>query len=279
MIADHVGDHALHVGMRLGDDGLVDTDLEALHRVAEVGDVVGHRHGRGGGVARIGAGQQAQAQRQVLHVAGDQADGVERGRQRHGAGAADAAPGRLDGGDAAAGGRQAQRAAGVGAEAHRDGAIGDGAGGAGGGAAGDAGRVPGVAGVAQHIVVACRAVGELGQMQRGDVERAGLPESGDDRGVLRGRLVVAQLGAPARDPALAVEHVLVRQRHAGERARRCALGDGGVGGLGGGEGLVGLQRDDAVGELMRRAQALDGGRGRLHARHGLVADGLGERAG
>ena len=128
--------------------------------------------------------------------------------------------------------------------------------------------------MAQHVVVPGRPVGELRQVQRRDLQGAGRLEAGDGRGVRRGRLVGADLGAPAGDLALAVEHVLVRQRHAGERPRGAALGDGRIGGLGTGQRLVGLQRDDAVGQLMAGLQALDGGLGGLHARHLLVADGL-----
>jgi hypothetical protein len=115
-------------------------------------------------------------------------------------------------------------------------------------------------------------------VQRGDVEGTFLFEAGDDRGVLGGRLIGADARSPAGDLALAVEHVLVRQRHAGKRALGRAFGDCRVDGLGPGERLILLQRDDAEGELMRRAQALNRGRGGLEARHLLVADCLGKRA-
>ena len=94
--------------------------------------------------------------------------------------------------------------------------------------------------------------------------------------VLGGRLVGADLGAPAGDLALAVEHVLVGQRHAGERPLGAALGDRRIGGLGGGQRLVGLERDDAMGQLVAGLQPLDGGLGRLDAGDLLVADGLGQ---
>ena len=175
---------------------------------------------------------------------------------------------------AAARGRQPQRAAGVGAEAGGNGAVGHGRRRSGRRAAGDAGRVPGVAGMAQHVVVPRRPVGELGQVQRRDLQGAGGLEAGDGGGVGGGRLVGADLGAPAGDLALAVEHVLVGERHAGERPLGAALGDGRIGSLGGGQGLVGLQRDDAVGQLVAGLQALDGGLGRLDAGDLLVADGL-----
>jgi hypothetical protein len=39
----HVLDHALHLRVRLGNDGLVDADLHTLHGIVEAGDVVRHR--------------------------------------------------------------------------------------------------------------------------------------------------------------------------------------------------------------------------------------------
>ena len=182
----HLLDHALHVGVRFGEHGLVDADPQALHGIVEAGDVVGHRQGRRPrDRAHRGRRGSPSVRARSSTWRAMHADGVERGRQRHGAGAADAAPGRLDGGDAAAGGRQPQRAAGVGAEAGGNGAVGDRGGRAGRRAAGDAGGVPGIAGVAQHVVVPRRAVGELGQMQRRDLQRAGRLEAGDRGGVLR----------------------------------------------------------------------------------------------
>src|SRR5439155_16288897 len=79
--------------------------------------------------------------------------------------------------------------------------------------------------------------------------------------------------------AFAVEHVLVRQRHAAERTLGAALGDGRIGGLGRGQRLVLFQGDDAVGELVAGLEAVDGGLRRLDARNFLVADRLGQRPG
>ena len=116
--------------------------------------------------------------------------------------------------------------------------------------------------MAQHIVVARRSVGEFGQMQGSDLQGTGRPKRAmavaSSAAGLSARILAPQLG----DLALAVEHVLVRQRHAGERAfacprphrrRPCARR----------ERLVGFERDDAVGELVAGAQPVDRSFGRF----------------
>ena len=102
----------------------------------------------------------------------DHTDGVERGCERHGACAADAAPGRLDGGDAAGGRGQAQRSAGIGAEPRRNGAIGHRAGRSRRRAAGDTRWVPGVAGVTDDVIMPHRPEREFGQVQGTDLQCA-----------------------------------------------------------------------------------------------------------
>ena len=128
--------------------------------------------------------------------------------------------------------------------------------------------------MAQHVVVPRRPIGEFRKVQRRDLQGTGRLEAGDGSGVRSGRFVGADLGAPAGYLAIAVEHVLVRERHAGERPLGAAFGDRGIGGLGGGQGLVGLQRDDAMRQLVAGLQAINRGLGRLDAGHLLVADGL-----
>ena len=169
---------------------------------------------------------------------------------------------------------QAQRPPGVGAEAGGDGAVGHGRGGAGGGAAGDPRRVPGIAGVTQHVVVAGRTEGELGQMQRRDLQRAGALKRAMTVASCGGGLVGADTWRPSWrscpcgrtcpcGPAARRRVALWRCRR---RWRRRSLG--------GGKRLVGVERDDAVGELVAGRKPLDGRLGRLDARDLLVADGL-----
>ena len=70
-------------------------------------------------VARIGAGHRRGEQRRVLHRMRERPDRIERRRQRHRAVEADEAVGRLEAGQAAQRGGNADRAAGVGADRRR----------------------------------------------------------------------------------------------------------------------------------------------------------------
>ena len=144
---------------------------------------------------RIGAGQQGEGQGQIGDVAGEQADGVERRRQRHRAGAADQAPGRPESGDTAAGGRHADRPAGIGAQGEGNDAGRHRGGRAARGAAADVGRVVRIAAVADMVIVAGDAEGEFGHIETGESNGPGGLELGDGRRI-RGRRVVARIFAP-----------------------------------------------------------------------------------
>ena len=217
-----------------------------------------NRHAGGGGIARIGTREEAQCERQILDVPGDDTDRIEARRQRHGPGAADATPGRLDGGDAARGSRQAQRAAGVGAHAGGNRAVGNRRGRAGRRAAGDARRVPRIARVTQHVVVPRGPKAKLGQMQGCDLQGAGHLEAGDS-----GSSSVAGRSARMRAPQLAIlplrsnMSLCARGTPAsgppGGAGRDCSVGR-----LGCCQRLVGLERDDAVGQLVAGLELLDG---------------------
>ncbi len=216
---------------------------------------------------------------EVLDVPRHDADRVEGRGQRHGAGAAHAPPGRLDRGDAAAGRRQAKRAARVGAEARGNGAKGNGRSRAGRRAARDPRGVPRISRMPGDVVVPRRPERELGEMQRGDLQRAGFLQAREHRRIVLGCVLGMDLRTPGGDLALAIEHVLVRERHAVERQLVLALFDFRVDGLGGLQRNVAFEAHEAVRHLVRGLEPVDGFLGRLDARDLLLPDGLGERTG
>ena len=151
-----------------------EADAQALHPGVETGAEVRHRHISGAGVAWIVAGDRLQHDGAVLDIPGQRAAIVHRPGQRQDAALADAAIGRLDAGDAAEGGRQADRAAGV--AAHRDRREGgrDRGAGAARRTAGKAVELPGVARRRPGQVVGRAAGGELVRRQLAEQYGAGL---------------------------------------------------------------------------------------------------------
>src|SRR6267142_2092567 len=83
------------------------------------------------------------------------------------------------------------------------------------------------------LVVAARAEGELGHVQRADVDRAGCVQSLEHARRQVGNKIPPDLGAAGDDLALAVEEILVRERHAVQGASRRPLLALAVGLLGG----------------------------------------------
>ena len=125
---------------------------------------------------------------------GERADLVERAGERDQAVAADAAIGRLEADHAAKRRRLADRAAGVGAERQRDQSGRDRRGRATRGAARHARLVPGVQGRSVSAVLGRRAHRELVHVRLAEQDRAGSPELGDHRGVVRRAEVLAASG-------------------------------------------------------------------------------------
>ena len=166
------------------------------------------------------AREHVERERGVAHRAGEHAvdaEALERGQlgpER------DAEAGRLEADDAAAGGRDADRAAGVVAVRHRDHAGRDGGGAAAGGAAGDQLRVPRVARRAVALGLGDGPHPPLGRVRLADHDRAGRAQPRHRRRVDVGRPVAERRLALVGAQALR-EHdqVLDRDRHAGERAR------------------------------------------------------------
>ena len=117
-----------------------------------------------------------QQQRAVGHRAGQRPDMVEREGQREHAAARHQAVGRLQPDDAAGAGRIAHRAAGVGAERHREQPGADAGAGTGGRAAGMVRRVPRIARRRERQVEARPADGELVRGELAEDDRAGLAQ-------------------------------------------------------------------------------------------------------
>ena len=81
-------------------------------------------------------------------------------------------------------------------------------------------------------VVAGRAIGEFGQMQRAEANLAGVLQPLQGSGGDGRHEIAADQRAAGRDVACVVIHVLVRERHAVQRTADLALGELGVGGIG-----------------------------------------------
>ena len=175
-LAQRVGGR-LHRGTDLGIErrrpvGQREADPEARHAALEQRLVVGHRLLAGRRIVGVVAGDDAQHAGIVAHGAGERPDMVEAPRARHGAGAAHAAVGRLHADHAAGRGRQADRAAGVGAQRAIDHARRDRGARAARAAAGDARLVPRIAAMAVMDVVAGRARGELRHVEEAQLDHA-----------------------------------------------------------------------------------------------------------
>src|SRR5262249_20772979 len=136
---------------------------------------------------------------------------------------------RLDANDAAGGRRQPYRAAGIGAERSEYESSRSGSARSGRRAAGNVIRVPWIAATAVMFVVARRAHGELGYGEMADRDRPrGVEALEQGRGVVRYK-ISADFRAAGANLASAIEHVLVRERHAMQRAERPPGFRGGVG--------------------------------------------------
>ncbi len=150
----------------------------------------------------------------------ERADRIEAVGQREGAVARNAPRGRLEAGEAAQRGRDAHRAAGVGADGEGGHAVGDRDRRAGGGPAGDApGRpVPRVARRVEMGVEAEAGIGELGHVGAPDHDRTGGAQPGDGGRVGSGRrLLRHRFRCGGGDVAGKVEQILDRNGKPRER--------------------------------------------------------------
>ena len=198
--AGHCGERlgrgaALEIAAGHGDAQAADAGLQRRQR--RLGRALG-AHGVLGIVALhgvVGERQVPRGARQRPHV-------IEARHEREGAGAGEAAVGRLQAEDAAERGRHADRAVGVGAERDRHQPAGHRRARA---ARGAAGHMRGVVRVARGAVVhvlAGEVVGVLAHVERADEDGAGSLQPRDQRGVGGGgRAVAVDLGAGQRRQA------------------------------------------------------------------------------
>ena len=171
---------------------------------------------------------------------GERRPGVERGPGR------DAARGGAKADDVAEAGGVAQRAAEVGAVGDGDHARGQGDGRAAAAAPATAGEVVGVARRAEDGVEGVRAGAELGDVALAQDDRAGGAQPLDDEVVLIRHVVGVDGRAEGRADARRRDEVLDHDGQPVQRARRPARGEGGVGGIGVGQGALGEERADRV---------------------------------
>lgn len=244
-----------------GVDGVTDLGIEtadheflghAEAESAEVGTrgeftwVVGYGFGKAGGIARVVSGDDLGESGGVADGFGEGSDLVEGRGEGDETVARDAAVGGFDADATAEGGGLPDGAAGVGAEGGDAFVGGDGGGAAAGGATGDAGGIPGVAGGEEGGVFGGTAHGELVHVKSAEENGAGLAEALDDGGVVGGAELAEDLGAAVERMSPVAEHVFEGDGHAEEGllgvggARR----QGAVGGVGLGEGVVGIVAEE-----------------------------------
>src|SRR5271168_5061249 len=99
---------------------------------------------------------------------------------------------------------------------------------------------------AEVSIVAGRAVGELGHLQRAESNRAGILEALQRGRRRRGDEIAADARAAGDDFAGLVIHVLVCQRHAVQRAATSALGERRVSSVGRLECLIRFDRHEGI---------------------------------
>ena len=197
---------------------LVEADAQAARAARQLGGVVGHRRGEARGIAGVPAGDHREDRRRVRRRARDRADVVERCGEREDAAAADSPPRRLQPGDAARVAREADRAAGVGAERTRAEARGGRDAGAARGDAGPERRAPRV-----HRRVHLRVVRghrALGGLELAEEDRARRAQAGGDLCVAAGVPALVHDRAGAGRSVERRDQVLQRERHAVDGALR-----------------------------------------------------------
>ena len=221
-----------------------DSDPEPANAAIDASQVVGHRSPARRGVGRVPAGDDAQHERGIAHRTRHRSEMIVRPRERHRAGPAHATVRRLEADDAAAGGRQADRAAGVAAE----GAQGESGCDRRAGAARRPSRAvavpPGILDVTVMSVVAERPQRQLRHVGLAQRDGARGHESRHRRARPLADEVVAR-ACPARGrQSRRRAQVLPGHRHAVERPARPARGKLAVTLLGGTTGAVRVDRDE-----------------------------------
>ena len=172
------------------------------------------------GEARLGArhvGQHLERQRALLHRPRHRPGVVEAGHERVAAVERDEPVARLEAGRAAGERGDADRAAGVGADAQRGEPRRERRGAAAGGAACDVAGTPRVADGAVERVLARDAPGELVQVGLADDHRAGVDDALHRARAARGHVLAEDPRPVGGAQTRRVEEILGRERHAGER--------------------------------------------------------------
>ena len=216
-------------------EGLLDFGIEILERRAAWQEKAKALRRNFGERGRRLPGEDGIVGRAAGDRVGERADRVERGREREGALARDAARGRLEARDAAKGRRLAYRAARIGAERHRAHPVGLGDRAPRGRASGHAPglAVPGIARGAVVRVEADAAEGELHHIGTTDEHRARGAQARDGGTIRRlGRRACEDARSGAGHLARHVEQILQGHRQAVDRGAAHAAPAQGVGVLG-----------------------------------------------
>ena len=254
-------DVRLHLGQpQVGTVG----DAKAGHAVLEPDSVVPAVGGQGGRIARVGAGQHGEEERDVVHGPGHRSHVRERAPSGRRPGR-DAAGGRLVADDAAPRRRDPDRAAAVGA--HRERAQSGGQRGrrAAAAPAGAALEIPRVPRDARERAVRDELVAELRGGGLPEDHRPVLAQARDRRSVVEPRLIRAHRArALKRRHASGEEDVLHGHRDPVEEALRLAAGPAGLAGPRGLERALGIQAAIRVHRAVQRLDPGERGPGGLH---------------
>ena len=101
------------------------------------------------------------------------------------------------------------------------------------------------------------ANGELGHVEAADIDTAGVQQALQRRAIRVGDVFATDLRAAGGRLALAIEHVLVGERHAVQRPESLAFGQRGIRALRGLQRLIGLDPDVAIDDRLHPRDALD----------------------
>src|SRR3954447_16599072 len=135
--------------------------------------------------------------------------------------------------------------------------------------------IPGIMNRTVMRIMAGRPVGELHHLQRAEADRAGILQP-LQRGGGGGRdPVAANFGAAGDDLAGVVIHVLVRQRHAMQRAATVSFRQRRIGGIRRSQRFLLLDRHERIEARLPLRDAGKAGLRHLARRHALACDGLG----
>ena len=240
------------------------------------------RHGLGRAGRVIGAAPRSDGEeaRCVTRRAGQGPHIIGREAERHHPAAWHAGLRRLQAGHTAEAGGQANRAARIRAQRRKEKPRRHPSTRAGGGTAGAVIEAERIMAIAEMAIMASWVLGEFGHVQRAHIHSAGSVETLQHGGGARCHEVAADMAAAGADAALAIIHVLMHHRHAGERRQGGAAGPGAVHAMCLLAGAVRVEANNAVHLAImlrdaRQAGFHQGGRGGFAPGHRI--GGLGHR--